>query len=165
MLSLFLRRFFFCFGQKKNFSVELLRPLASIMIFKNFSFLRYLKNYWKILLPYAYAPAFMRKLSIRDRNWCASWAYAQGTGAYAEHTRQKLMRMLSIRISFPFFEWPFVVEVPTNHAEHTHKELVRMLSIRVRPWCACWAYASVPYAYAQHARQKLNAAYLPQKLK
>ncbi len=52
---------------------------------------------------------------------------------HAEHTRQELMRMLSIRISFPFFERPFVIEVPTNHAEHTRKKLVRILSIRVRP--------------------------------
>jgi hypothetical protein len=40
--------------------------------------------------------------------------------------------MLSIRISFPFFERAFVIDVPANHAEHTRKELVRMLSIRVR---------------------------------
>jgi hypothetical protein len=42
------------------------------------------------------------------------------------------MRMLSIRISFPIFKRPFVIENPVNHAEHTHKELVRMLSIRIR---------------------------------
>jgi hypothetical protein len=47
------------------------------------------------------------------------------------------MPMLSIRISFPFFKRPFVIEVPTNHAEHTRKELVHMLSIRVRNRCAC----------------------------
>jgi hypothetical protein len=75
----------------------------------------------------------MRMLSIRIRNWCASSAYAQGTGAHAEHTCQELMRMLSIRISFPFFERHFVIEVPTNHAEQTRKELVGILSIRVRP--------------------------------
>ncbi len=55
-----------------------------------------------------------------------------GLYAYAEHTHQELMRKLSIRIIFPIFQRPFVIEVPTNHAEHTHKELVRMLSIRVR---------------------------------
>ncbi len=61
------------------------------------------------------------------------YAYAeQGSGAHAEHMRQELMHMLSIRISFPIFQQPFVIEVPTNHAEHTRKELVRMLSIRVR---------------------------------
>jgi hypothetical protein len=67
------------------------------------------------------------------------------------------MRMLSIRISFPIFQRPFVIEVD---AEHMRKELVRMLSIRVRN-CA---YASVPYAYAQHARQKLNGL-APSKIK
>ncbi len=66
------------------------------------------------------------------RSLCVRWAYAQGTGALAEHTRKELMRMLSIRISFPIFKRPFVIEVPANHAEHTRKELVRMLSIRVR---------------------------------
>ncbi len=62
--------------------------------------------------------------------------------AYAEHMHQELLRkmrihvqelmhILGIRISFPIFQWPFVIEVPTNHAVHTHKELVRMLSICV----------------------------------
>jgi hypothetical protein len=69
------------------------------------------------------------------------------TGALAEHTRQFLTRMLSICISFPFFKRPLVKEVPTNHAEHTRQELMR-----------CSAYESVSYGYAQHARQKLNAA-------
>ncbi len=55
----------------------------------------------------------------------------QGTGAHAEHTRQELMRMLSILISFPIFQPPFIIEVPTNHAEHTRQELVRMLSIHI----------------------------------
>jgi hypothetical protein len=160
MLSLFLRRFSLSLGQKIFFPVELLRPLVSVNNdFLKFYIFEVLKKLLKFfLLPYAYAPAFMRTLSIRVRNWCACWAYAQGTGAHAEHTRQELMRMLSIHISFPFFKWPFVIEVLTNLAEHTRKELVRMLSIRVRNWCACWAYASVPYAYAQHVRQKLNAA-------
>jgi hypothetical protein len=94
------------------------------------------------------------------RPFCVGWAYAQVTGAHAEHTRQELMRMLSVRISFPIFQTAvrYTVEVPTNHAEHTRKELVRMLSLRVRNWCACWAYASDPYVYAQHAHQKPNAA-------
>jgi hypothetical protein len=30
---------------------------------------------------------------------------------------------------------------------------MRTLSIGVRNWCAPWAYASVPYAHAQHAHQ------------
>ncbi len=61
------------------FSVELLRPLVSV----NKDFLKFaisevlLKN----LLPYAYA-------------------LGPGLYAYAGHTRQELMRMLSIRIHF-----------------------------------------------------------------
>ena len=95
----------------------------------------------------------MRTLSIRVRNWCVCSACASVPDAYAQHAHQFLTRMLSISIKIPNLK-----EVPTNHAEHTCKELECMLSIRVRNWCACWAYASVPYAYAQHARQKLNAA-------
>ncbi len=105
------------------------------------------------------------------RPLCVCWAYASGTDAQAEYTRKALVRMLSIRVRnwcvcsayasvFPFFKRPFVTEVPTQ----------TMLSIRVRNCCACWAYApgtdahadqwayanvSVPYAYAEHARQKL----------
>ncbi len=84
----------------------------------------------------------MRMLSIRIRNWCVSWAYASGTDANAEHTRQELMRMLSISISFPIFQRPFVIEVPTNHAEHMCKELVRMLCIRISSLRVCSACAS-----------------------
>ncbi len=58
--------------------------------------------------------------------------------------RVRLMRMLSISISFPIFQRAVLYtlsisvkitnlkEVPSYHAEHTRKELVRMLSIRVR---------------------------------
>ncbi len=95
----------------------------------------------------------MHTLSIRVRNWCIRWAYESGTDLYPEHTHQFLMRMLSISIKILNLK-----EVPTNHAEHTRNELVRMLSIHVRNWYVCWAYALVPYAYAQHARQKLNVA-------
>jgi hypothetical protein len=102
---------------------------------------------------WAYALGTDASLSIRVRNWCVRWAYESGTDAYPEHTHQFLTRILSISIKIPNLK-----EVPPNHAEHTCKELVRMLSIRVRNWCACWSYASVPYVYAQHARQKLNAA-------
>ncbi len=171
-MHLFLRRFFFKFGPKKFFcgTFKTITVVSVNNDLLNFFIFEVLKKLFKNLTSVRvcsglYAPAFMRMLSIRIRNWCASWAYVQGTGAHAEHIHQELMRMLSIRISFPIFQWPFVIEVPTNHAEHTRKELVRMLSIHVRNWCACWAYASVPYAYAQHARQKLNAAWLPQKLK
>ncbi len=138
MLSLFWRRFFFKFGPKNFFSIELLIPLVSVNNnFLKFFILNVLKKLLKIF---------------------TSFCVCSGLYAYAEHTRQELMRMLSICISFPIFQRTYVIEVPTNHAEHTRKELVCMLSIHVRKWCACWAYASVPYAYAQHARQKLNAA-------
>jgi hypothetical protein len=40
-----------------------------------------------------------------------------------------------------------------DHYMHTSQELVRRLSMGVRNWCAPWAYASVPYAHAQHAHQ------------
>ncbi len=134
MLSLFLRRTFFKFGPKFFFSVELLRPLVSV----NNDFLKFfisevLKKLLKFFTSlrvcsglYAYAEHTCQevvcKLSIRARH-CS---------VHADHTPQELMRMLSIRICFPFFNRPFVIEVPTNHAEHTRKELVRMLSMGVR---------------------------------
>ena len=72
-LSLFLRMFFLSLGQIIFFSVELLRPLVSVNNdFIKFFIFEVLKKLLKFVLPYAYAPAFMRKLSIRDRNWCAS---------------------------------------------------------------------------------------------
>ena len=95
----------------------------------------------------------MRTLSIRVRNWCICSACTSVPDTYAQHAHQFLTHMLSIGIKISNLK-----EVPTNHTEHTRKELVRMLSICVRFSCACWAYASVPYAYAQHAHQKLNAA-------
>jgi hypothetical protein len=58
--------------------------------------------------------------------------YASGKDVQAEHTRKALMLLLSIRISFPILQRPFIIEVPKNHADHMCKELVRMLSIRVR---------------------------------
>jgi hypothetical protein len=156
MLSLFLRRFFLSFGNN-FFSVELLRPLVSVNNdFKHFFIYnevlkKLLKSVTSLCIYsslYAYAERthqeLMHKLSMRARHWCACWAYASGTDAYAQDTHQ--------------FSHFFVIEVLTNHAEHTRKELVHILSICVRPWCACWAYASVPYGYAQHVRQKLNAA-------
>jgi hypothetical protein len=72
------------------------------------------------------------------------WAYESGTGVSIEHTHQVLIHAQSA--------------VPLKHAEHMHQQLMRTLSIRIRNWCACWAYASVPYAYALHVRQKLNSA-------
>ena len=53
------------------------------------------------------------------------------------------MRFSIARIGFSCFD----------HYMHTSQELVRTLSMRVRNWCAPWAYASVPYAHAQHAHQ------------
>ncbi len=163
MLSLFWRRFFLSLGQKNIFSVELLRLLVSV----NNDFLKFFifEVPKKLVKKFYFLAGMLQPLSV-------CWAYTSGTDVQAEHTCKALVRMLSIRLRnwrvcsvyasvFPFFKWPFVIEVPTNHAEHTRKELVRMLSIRVRNWCVCWAYASVPYAYAQHARQ----AELPQKLK
>ncbi len=99
MLSLFLRRFFSKLGPKFFFSVELLRSLVSVN--NDFlKFFRYLKNYLKIWLPDAYAPAFMRMLSIHIRNLCACWACASGTDACTEHTSQELVRALSICIRY-----------------------------------------------------------------
>ncbi len=134
-------------------------------------------------------------LSIRVRNWCVCSAcasvpdaYAQHTlqfltrklsmvwrdllqiwnfYAYAEHTRKKLVRMLSIRIS----SWPVCsgyASVPGEYAQHflkgmrsvhalvpdayaqcTHQFLNRMLSIRFSSWRACSVHASIPYAHAE----------------
>jgi hypothetical protein len=157
MLSLFLRRFFFVsLGQKFFFSVELLRPLVSVNIdFLKFFIFEVLKKLIKNLTSlrvcsglFAYAEhthqELTRTLSVRVRNWCMHWAYASGTGACTEHTHQVLIHAQSA--------------VPLKHAQHKQQELMRTLSIRVRNWCSCWAYASVPYRYAQYTRQKLNAA-------
>ncbi len=112
----------------------------------------------------------MRMLSIRVRSWCVCWAYAQGTGAYAEHTRKELTRMLSIRISFLIFQtavrntlsicvrnscvsWGYT-QGTDAHAEHTHKELMRVLCICVWNWRV---YATVTDAYAEHTRKELYA--------
>ena len=116
MLSLFLRRFFFILGQNIFFSVDLLRPLVSV----NNDLLKF----------------FIFEVLKKLLRFFTSLRVCSGLYVYAEHTHQELMciltRMFSIRISFPIFQRPFVIEVPTNHTEHTHKELVRMLSIRVR---------------------------------
>ncbi len=119
--SIFKEVFFLSFGQKFFFPVALLRPLISVNndFLKFFNFL----GTEKIIKKYDFLTRMLWPL-------CVCWAYASGTGAQAEHTRKELVRMLSIRISFPFSERPFVIEVPTNHAEHTRKELVRMLSTR-----------------------------------
>jgi hypothetical protein len=101
----------------------------------------------------------MRTLIERVRNWCVRWAYASGTDAHAEHTHQFITRILSISVKIPNLKrafkpcWAYAsgIDVCTWHAR---KKLMRMLR-----------YASAPYAYAQLAHQKLNEAWLPQKLK
>jgi hypothetical protein len=78
MLSVFLRRFFFSFGRKNFFSGELLRSLVYVYN----DFLKFLVfNVLKKLLK-----------NITSLRVCS------GLYAYAEHTRQELMRMLSIRV-------------------------------------------------------------------
>jgi hypothetical protein len=102
-------------GQKKFF-FELLRPLVSV----NKDFLKF----------------FIFEVPKKLVTKFTSLRVCSGLYAYTEHTRQELMRKLSIRARhwctyasvFPFFKLPFALEVPTNHAEHTRKELVRMLS-------------------------------------
>ncbi len=39
-------------------------------------------------------------LSIRVRNWCVPWAFAEGTDTFTDHINQELMRTLNICISF-----------------------------------------------------------------
>jgi hypothetical protein len=69
----------------------LLRPLVSV----NNDFLKFF--IFKVLKK-----LFKKLTSLRV---CSGlYAYAQGTGAHAEHARQELMRMLSIRISLPIFQ-------------------------------------------------------------
>ncbi len=86
-----------------------LRPFVSankdLLIF--LPYLRYLKNYQKYLYSYAYALAFMGRLSIRS-----------GTDACTELTHQVLM--------------PALRKGPFKHAEHTRKELMLTLSISIR---------------------------------
>jgi hypothetical protein len=77
MLSVFLRRFFFEFWQKKNFSGELLRSLVNVY-----------KDFVKFLIFKGLKKLFKNLTSLRA---------CSGLYAYAEHTRQELMRMLSIR--------------------------------------------------------------------
>jgi hypothetical protein len=81
------------------------------------------------------------------RPLCARWAYASGTDLHAEHTRQELMCMLSIRVWNWCACWAFASGTDV-HAEHSRQELMCMLSIRVRNWCKPSAYASVPFAHA-----------------
>jgi hypothetical protein len=84
-----------------------------------------------------------RMLSIHIRNWCVCSACESVTYAYAQHAHQFLTRMLSMvwrdlfqicNFYWGYKEWPFE---------------------KWENWCVCWAYASVPAAYAQHAHQFL----------
>ncbi len=114
----------------------------------------------------------MHTLSLQVRNWCMHWAYASGTNActecipfikcwayapgtdaYPEYKGQELMRMLSMRIS-SWLVSSACAPVSYAYAQHKH----RNSKFERGPYKPCWAYAWVPYAYAQHARQKLNAA-------
>jgi len=105
------------------------------------------------------------------------WAYAIGTDASTEHTRQELMPAPSPHIKFE--------KVPWKHAEHVRQEMIRILSVHVRNWCITWAYmpgtdafaertrqelmlipwsyASVSYAYAQHKRKNSKFVKVPSK--
>ncbi len=74
-------------------------------------------------------------LSIRVRNWCACWAYASGTDAYAQHTHQFLTRMLRVRIS----SWCICSAFFEGNA----------LCARISTWCVCSVHASIPYAHAE----------------
>jgi hypothetical protein len=80
MLSLFLRRLFFKFGQKFFLSVELLIPLVSV------------NNDFVIFLIFE----VLKKLFKNFTSLCI----CSGLYAYTEHTRQELMRALSIRIRY-----------------------------------------------------------------
>jgi hypothetical protein len=123
----------------------------------------------------------MRMLSICVRNWCICSACASVPDASAhhalqflacmlsmvcrdlfqiwnfyacaEHTRKKLVRMLSIRVSSwcvcsAFFEGNALC-APDAYAQCTHQFLTRMLSVRISSWRACSVYASIPYAHAE----------------
>ncbi len=131
---------------------------------------------WCALWPYASVPfahASMRisfpnfqmfilyTLSMRVRNICVHWACTSETDAFAEHTRQELMRALSTRVRNWFAHFAFVsgINVCTEcspfktcwafmsgadeYPERTLQELMCALSMRVRNWCVLWACTSV----------------------
>ncbi len=96
----------------------------------------------------------MRMLSIRVRNWCVHWAYASctnackerlplkkcwayasGTDAYPEHTGQKLMRLLSIRVRNWCVPWAYA-SVSYAYAQNKHKNS----KFERGPSKPCWAY-------------------------
>ncbi len=97
----------------------------------------------------------MRTLSIRVRNWCEP-----------EHMHQFLMRIISMRISFPIFQMYILYTLSMRvrnwcmHwacasgtdecTEHARQELICTLSIQVRNWCVHWAYATGTNACTEH---------------
>ncbi len=113
---------------------------------------------------------FMLMPSIRVRNWCACWAYASVSGAYAQHF---LKGMRSVHALVPDVCGSVHAPVPDSYAQRMHQFLTRMLSARINSlracwwytkwtfekhenWCACWACASGTDAYAQGAHQFLT---------
>jgi hypothetical protein len=89
-------------------------------------------------------------LSIRVRNWCVCSAWASVPDTYAQHTRQFLMRMLSMVWRDLFQIWNVYA-----YAEHARKKLMRMLRVRISSWLVCSANASVPDPYVQGTHQFL----------
>ncbi len=165
MLSPIFRRICFEFGQKYFFM--LLRPFFG-------------SDFLKFSVPYAhdqhayqftvFQKFILCTLSTCVRTWCVHWACTSGTDAYAEHSRQELMRALRIRVRnwcvhgtyvsgtnacterSPFKTCWAYASGTDAYPEHTGQELMRLLSIWIRYWCVPWAYASV-CAYAQHKRK------------
>ncbi len=63
------------------------------------------------------------------------------TDAFTEHTRQELLRAMSIRIKNWCVRWAYASGTDAS-TEHTRQKLMRALSIRIKNWCVHWAYAS-----------------------
>ncbi len=122
---------------------------------------------------------------LRIRNSCMHWAYyASGTYACTEHTHQKLMHALSIHIRNLCVRWAYAsgtyalsilrIRYLCTHwayasetyacSEHTHQELMRVLSICTKNLYGCWAYTSVPCAYAQHKHNNSKLEKVPSML-
>jgi hypothetical protein len=133
MLSLILRtNFFWDWPCRKNVFGSFLRPFDNGKDFLEILLFRYFKNYYKYLVTYAYALAFMRTPSIRIRNWCVY-----------EHTSQELVRALSNEHTHQIL----------MHA--LRKGSLKMLSIRIRNWCVDWAYSLGTDACTVHTHKDL----------
>ncbi len=85
-----------------------------------------------------------RMLSIRVRNWCVCSACTSVPYAYAQHAHQFRRRMLSM-------VWRDLFQICNFYWGYKER-----LFEKWENWCVCWAYASVPDAYAQHAHQFLT---------